>query len=160
MEYASVDSPIGPLLLAADATGLRILSFAGSSRAVSVGEDWVPDRGRLRQVRAELDAYFAGTLRNFTVALSPAGTPFQRLVWAALCAIPYGETISYLELARRVGNTKAVRAVGLANGANPIAIIMPCHRVVGSNGKLVGYGGGLPIKQALLALESGQGKMI
>lgn len=160
MEYANVDSPIGRLLLAGDAAGLRVLSFAGSTRAVSAASDWIPDRGLLRHARAQLDAYFAGRLRNFTIPLAPAGTPFQREVWAALCAIPYGETISYLELARRIGNIKAVRAVGLANGANPIAIIVPCHRVIGSNGRLIGYGGGLPIKQALLSLEIGQGKLI
>ena len=101
-------------------------------------------------------AYFAGELEAFNLSLTPQGTPFQLRVWNQLCEIPYGETISYGELARRVGDPKAARAVGLANGSNPIAIIVPCHRVIGSNGKLTGYGGGLPIKEKLLALERKQ----
>jgi methylated-DNA-[protein]-cysteine S-methyltransferase len=99
-------------------------------------------------------------LRTFDFPLAPQGTPFQQQVWRALCDIPYGETTSYGELARRIGNPNAVRAVGLANGSNPIAIIIPCHRVIGSNGSLTGYGGGLPIKKALLALERGQTRLI
>lgn len=160
MEYAFVESPVGRLLLAGDEHGLRVLSFATSDRATTVEPAWAPDRGSLARVRTELDRYFAGELRDFETPLMPEGTPFQRRVWSELCRIPYGETISYGELARRVGNTRAVRAVGLANGANPIAIVIPCHRVIGSNGTLVGYGGGLPIKQALLALERGQGTLL
>ena len=98
-------------------------------------------------------AYFAKDLRDFNLPLDPEGTTFQLEVWAALREIPYGETISYLDLAKAVGNPNAVRAVGLANGKNPLSIIVPCHRVIGSDGKLVGYGGGLPIKDALLKLE-------
>lgn len=160
MEYAFVPSPVGRLMLAGDADALRVLSFADSRRAVTPDAAWAPDRGALRAVREELDAYFRGQLERFTVPIRPGGTAFQQRVWAELCAIPYGETISYAELARRVGNPKAVRAVGLANGSNPIAIIVPCHRVIGSNGSLVGYGGGLPIKQALLAMEHGQGRLV
>src|SRR5690606_32152543 len=104
----------------------------------------------------QLDAYFRGTLRTFDLPLAPQGTPFQQTVWEALRHIPYGQTVSYGELARRVGRPAAVRAVGLANGSNPIAIVIPCHRVIGANGTLTGYGGGLPTKQALLALERGQ----
>jgi methylated-DNA-[protein]-cysteine S-methyltransferase len=104
----------------------------------------------------QLELYFAGKLENFDLALSPDGTAFQIDVWKRLCDIPYGETISYGELAKRIGNAKASRAVGLANGSNPIPIIIPCHRVIGSNGKLTGYGGGLPIKEKLLALERRQ----
>ena len=102
---------------------------------------------------AELREYFAGERRTFTVPLAPAGTPFQLRVWRALLEIPYGETTSYGELAQRLGQPTASRAVGLANGSNPIPVIIPCHRVIGANGSLTGYGGGLPIKQRLLALE-------
>jgi methylated-DNA-[protein]-cysteine S-methyltransferase len=104
-------------------------------------------------VKEQLAAYFRGDLQAFDLPLAPAGTPFQRRVWQELARIPYGETISYGELARRVGNPKAARAVGLANGQNPLPIIVPCHRVIGSDGRLTGYGGGLPRKEALLALE-------
>ena len=168
MQYARIDSPIGPLLLAGDADGLAVLSFAGARYAgdgrpkppVPVAAEWEPDRGGLREPRAELQAYFAGRLRGFTVPVRPSGTDFQRRVWSELQRIPYGETISYRELAIRIGHPQAVRAVGLANGANPIAIVIPCHRVIGSNGALVGFGGGLPIKQARLDLERGQGRLI
>jgi methylated-DNA-[protein]-cysteine S-methyltransferase len=104
----------------------------------------------------ELDQYFAGRLKAFSTPVAFRGTPFQNRVWRELRRIPYGETISYLELANRIQNPKAVRAVGMANGANPIAIIVPCHRVIGSNGSLTGFGGGLPTKRALLELEKGQ----
>jgi methylated-DNA-[protein]-cysteine S-methyltransferase len=107
------------------------------------------------EARRQLAAYFAGDLREFDLPLSAGGTPFQRQVWDALMKIPYGETVSYGELARGLGNPGAARAVGLANGNNPIGIIVPCHRVIGANGKLVGYAGGMPNKQALLALEAG-----
>ena len=117
-------------------------------------------RRPFREVAAQLTAYFAGRLRAFDVPVDPGGTPFQSRVWRALQDIPYGETESYGALARRIGDVKAVRAVGLANGANPISIIIPCHRVIGSNGSLIGYGGGLPTKRALLALEQGQGALI
>lgn len=116
----------------------------------------MPDTGLLKEPAAQLTAYFKGALRHFEVPVAPQGTAFQQQVWSALQQIPYGETLSYGELARRLGNPKAVRAVGLANGANPISVIIPCHRVIGSNGSLVGYGGGLATKQALLALERGQ----
>jgi methylated-DNA-[protein]-cysteine S-methyltransferase len=160
MTYATIESPIGPLLLAADIDGLRHLSFISGDRPTEVAGDWRLDRDGFTAVIDELEAYFAGRLNRFTAKLAPRGTPFQLTVWRALCDIPYGETISYGELARRIGNPKSVRAVGLANGANPLAIIVPCHRVIGSNGSLTGYGGGLPIKQRLLALESGQGRLV
>ena len=105
---------------------------------------------------ARLDRYFAGTLKKFSTKLAFNGTPFQIDVWKELTRIPYGETIGYLDLAKRIDHPKAVRAVGMANGANPIAIIVPCHRVIGSNGSLTGFGGGLPTKRALLELEKGQ----
>ena len=156
MQYRFIESPIGSLLLAADDAGLRFLLFGTGRRPVAPEPEWEPDRGLLKEPAQQLNAYFKGTLRVFDVRVAPVGTPFQLNVWAALQQIPYGETLSYGELARRLGNPKAVRAVGLANGSNPISIIIPCHRVIGSNGSLVGYGGGLATKQALLALERGQ----
>ena len=151
------DSPVGPLLLAGNHEGLHVLSFGVGSRPRNVDPSWVADAtGVLTGVRKELDEYFAGRLKKFMTPLAFAGTPFQHQVWTELCRIPYGETISYLELANRIRNAKAVRAVGMANGANPIAIIVPCHRVIGSNGSLTGFGGGLPTKRALLELERGQ----
>jgi methylated-DNA-[protein]-cysteine S-methyltransferase len=160
MVHRTIDTPVGPLLLAADASGLRLLAFAGGGRAPAVSPDWQPDHGELDGLVAELGAYFTGRLKVFSMPLAPQGTPFQRAVWSELQRIPYGETVSYGELARRLGNPKAVRAVGTANGSNPIAIIIPCHRVIGSNGSLVGYGGGLPIKQTLLALEGRQARLL
>jgi methylated-DNA-[protein]-cysteine S-methyltransferase len=160
MVHRTIDTPVGPLLLAADAGRLHVLAFAGGDRAPAVAPDWQPDRGELDGLVAELGAYFTGRLKVFSTPLAPQGTPFQRAVWEELQRIPYGETVSYGELARRLGNPKAVRAVGTANGYNPIAIIIPCHRVIGSNGSLVGYGGGLPIKQTLLALEGRQGRLL
>lgn len=151
------DSPVGPLLLAGDQDALHVLSFGVGSRPREIDAAWQPDtKGVLRNVRRELDDYFAGRLRKFSTALAFNGTAFQNAVWKQLCRIPYGETISYLDLAKRLDNPKAVRAVGMANGANPIAIIVPCHRVIGSNGSLTGFGGGLPTKRALLELEKGQ----
>ena len=156
MQYRTIDSAIGPLLLAADEAGLRFVLFGKGRRGVVPQPDWQPDRGLLTEPIRQLAAYFAGELRQFDVRVAPAGTMFQQSVWAELQRIPYGETISYAELARRIGNPDAVRAVGLANGANPISIVIPCHRVIGSNGSLTGYGGGLPVKRALIALETGQ----
>jgi methylated-DNA-[protein]-cysteine S-methyltransferase len=167
MEYCTIASPIGPLLLAGDHEGLRFLLFENDlerfkARRSGLPEPGIPGAveprtlGTLEPCVRQLNAYFQGALRAFDVPVAPQGTPFQRSVWAELQKIPYGETISYGELARRLGNPRAVRAVGLANGSNPIAIIIPCHRVIGSNGSLVGYGGGLATKQTLLALERGQ----
>jgi methylated-DNA-[protein]-cysteine S-methyltransferase len=157
--YYSVldDTPVGPLLLAGNRDGLHVLAFGLGSRPRAIDPSWMPDTsGVLTGIREELDEYFAGRLRRFTTPVVFGGTSFQHQVWMELCRIPYGETISYLALANRIKNPKAVRAVGLANGANPIAIIVPCHRVIGANGSLTGFGGGLPTKRALLELESGQ----
>jgi methylated-DNA-[protein]-cysteine S-methyltransferase len=161
------DSPVGPLLLAGDSEALHVLAFgappAGGRQKLHVSRPreidalWMPDKkGVLSGVCKELDQYFAGRLKKFSTKLAFKGTPFQNDVWKQLTRIPYGETISYLDLAKRIDNPKAVRAVGMANGANPIAIIVPCHRVIGSNGSLTGFGGGLPTKRALLELEKGQ----
>ena len=111
-------------------------------------------------VTSQLTEYFAGTRTRFELPLAPEGTPFQQRVWKALLDIPYGETISYGELAARLGSRSASRAVGLANGSNPLPIVIPCHRVIGANGKLTGYGGGLPIKERLLALERGERRLL
>jgi methylated-DNA-[protein]-cysteine S-methyltransferase len=147
-------------MVAGDDHGLRFVLFTRGRDKATPRAEWQPDRGALREAVRQLSAYFAGKLRDFTLDVAPEGTEFQRSVWRELQRIPYGETISYAQLARRIGNPNAVRAVGLANGSNPISIVIPCHRVIGSNGSLVGYGGGLPIKQALLALESGQRTLI
>ncbi len=157
MYYAWMDSPVGKLLVAGDQAGLRQVSFANGRGVVQPDAAWRENRRQVADAIRQLRDYFAGTRRQFDLPLAPEGTPFQIRVWNELQRIPYGETMSYGELARRVGNPNASRAVGLANGANPIAIVIPCHRVIGSNGKLTGYGGGLDTKQWLLALETGQG---
>ena len=160
MRYSEMQSPAGSLLLAADDAGLRQIIFMNGRDRTQPGRDWVLDRSAFAETIRQLEAYFAGGLESFNLPLAPQGTPFQLQVWRELCEIPYGETISYGELARRIGNPKAFRAVGLANGSNPIPIIIPCHRVIGSNGKLTGYGGGLPIKEKLLALERRQLRLL
>jgi methylated-DNA-[protein]-cysteine S-methyltransferase len=156
MSYTRMESPVGKLLMAADEQGLRQVSFESSKRAASVQPDWREDKALFAEVIRQLRAYFAGELKEFNVPLAPEGTEFQLRVWNSLRTIPYGETISYAQLAQNIGNPKAVRAVGLANGCNPIPIIIPCHRVIGSDGSLTGFGGGLPNKKKLLALESRQ----
>lgn len=156
MFYTQLESPVGVLTLVGDGSGLRQLAFGVRPPP----PEWEEDGAALAEVVRQLCAYFGGELEAFDLALAPAGTPFQLGVWKQLCEIPYGETISYGELARRVGNPKASRAVGLANGSNPIAIIVPCHRVIGSNGKLTGYGGGLSTKEKLLALERKQLRLL
>lgn len=158
MHYRYLDTPIGRLLLARDDAGLRQICFEGPAEAgpdVSASAGAGPRDDVFEDVVAQLTEYFAGTRRQFELPLAPAGTPFQQRVWAALLDIPYGHTISYGELAARIGQKSASRAVGLANGSNPLPIVIPCHRVIGANGKLTGYGGGLPIKERLLALERG-----
>ena len=153
--YSEIESPVGRLLLSGEPGCLRVLSFGGQPK-----ETWREDPTPFQQVIEQLRAYFEGELHEFSVALDPEGTPFQTRVWRELERIPYGETISYGQLAERIGNPKASRAVGLANGSNPIPIIVPCHRVIGSNGKLTGYGGGLPIKEKLLALVRRQRSLL
>jgi methylated-DNA-[protein]-cysteine S-methyltransferase len=156
IDYVWEDSPVGQLLIAADDDGLRQLLFASGRSEVQPQPGWRKNATHLAEVVRQLRAYFAGKLRQFDLPLAPEGTLFQRRVWHELLRIPYGETISYGELARRIGNPNGSRAVGLANGANPISIVIPCHRVIGSNGQLTGYGGGLKTKEWLLALERGQ----
>jgi methylated-DNA-[protein]-cysteine S-methyltransferase len=160
VSFTQIESPLGPLLLAADETGVRHIEFVNGRQTARPDPAWREDPELLQEPERQLRAYFAGELETFDLPLAPAGTTFQLAVWRRLCEIPYGETISYGELARRLGNPNASRAVGLANGANPIPIVIPCHRVIGSNGKLTGYGGGLPIKEKLLALERRQLRLL
>ncbi len=160
MSYTTIAPPVGPLLLVADEAGLRKIHFINGRHPAKPAPEWREDPTKLQETIRQLRAYFAGELETFDLTLAPQGTPFQLKIWNLLREIPYGETISYGELARRAGNPKASRAVGLANGANPIPIIIPCHRVIGSSGKLTGYGGGLPIKEKLLALERRQLRLL
>ncbi|MFV9635497.1 methylated-DNA--[protein]-cysteine S-methyltransferase [Mycobacterium neumannii] len=152
IHFRVVDSPVGPLTLAGKDTRLRHLRMVDQTYEPS-REGWVPDDGAFPEAVAQLEAYFAGELTEFNLELDMVGTVFQRKVWAALLTIPYGETRSYGEIARQIGAAGAFRAVGLANGHNPIGIIVPCHRVIGANGSLTGYGGGLDRKRALLDME-------
>jgi len=154
--YNWYDSPVGRLLLAGSPSGLSFVSFSRGKHAVPVRADWIEDRKAFTSVIEQLEEYFVGKRRRFELVLRPQGSQFQLAVWTELQSISYGETISYTDLALRIGKPKAVRAVGAANGANPIPIIIPCHRVIGSNGSLTGFGGGLPIKKRLLELESRQ----
>lgn len=150
--YRIVDSPIGPLTLAGEGRVLTNLAMAEQTHEPERAE-WIRDDTEFGDVAEQLKAYFAGQLQQFDVHLELSGTPFQRAVWDALRRIPYGQTQSYGEIARAIGSPNASRAVGLANGRNPIAIIVPCHRVIGANGSLTGFGGGLDRKSALLELE-------
>ena len=153
-----LDSPIGPLVLVAEDGALTGL-YMNTPRHAVVKDGWAeaPDDPLFVEAKAQLAAYFARERRAFELPLAGRGTEFQRRVWDELERIPYGETRSYGELARRLGDPNASRAVGLANGANPISILVPCHRVVGASGKLTGYGGGVERKLALLQLERGDG---
>jgi methylated-DNA-[protein]-cysteine S-methyltransferase len=149
-----LETPIGALLLAGDGEGLSTITFARNGVPADPPEASVERREPFAAVIEQLQRYFARELRSFELTLRPRGTPFQLRVWEALRAIPYGETRSYAEIARTIGKPDAVRAVGSANGANPIPIIVPCHRVLGSDGSLTGFGGGLRVKRFLLDLES------
>jgi methylated-DNA-[protein]-cysteine S-methyltransferase len=154
MRYVFHDSPVGPLLLAADDAALRVIEFPSPRHAVPRDATWIGGGNAiLDAVRVQLDGYFTARRRSFELPLGPRGTAFQCTVWRALADIPYGTTISYAQLARRVGKDTAMRAVGAANGRNPLPIVLPCHRVIGSDGSLTGFGGGLPTKRFLLELE-------
>ena len=155
MYYSHMDSPIGRLLLAGDEGGLRLISFPTGSRTRDVEPGWMENDAPFVEAKRQLAAYFAGELTEFDLPLAPEGTPFQLSVWQALRRIPYGKTVSYGAIAESIGRPSASRAVGAANGANPLPIVVPCHRVIGSTGKLTGFGGGLDTKAALLALEQG-----
>ncbi len=154
IDYQYIDSPIDPLLLAADEHGLRLIEFHTPRHPMARVADWREgDNAILHAARMQLKEYFAGTRTSFELPLAPHGTAFQKEVWHALADIAYGQTISYAQLAQHVGKPSAMRAVGAANGRNPLPIVLPCHRVIGADGSLTGFGGGLPTKQFLLELE-------
>jgi methylated-DNA-[protein]-cysteine S-methyltransferase len=156
--YDSFESPIGGMLLAATGKGLSGIYFDRQKHFPGKDSAWKhdPDNPHLKRAKRQLAEYFAGKRRQFDLALDPSGTGFQKRVWKAISGVPYGETISYGELARRAGFPAGARAAGAATGRNPIGIVVPCHRIVGSDGSLTGYAGGLEKKRALLALEAGQ----
>jgi methylated-DNA-[protein]-cysteine S-methyltransferase len=162
--YATLETPIGLLQFFGGAAGLLMVALpnegppapAARVRRLLGAVEVIEDPLALAPALAQFEAYFRGELRQFDLPLDPRGTPFQRQVWAAVARVAYGETRSYGEIAAAIGKPAAVRAVGLANGANPLPIIIPCHRVIGANGSLTGYGGGLEAKRRLLALERGQ----
>lgn len=153
MWFDQFDTPIGRMTLAADEHGLRHVLFPDNKYPPARTGDWHRDASALREAREQLLDYFAGTRRGFDLVLAPEGTAFQVTVWKTLARIPFGATWSYGELARHIGEPKAVRAVGAANGRNPLPVILPCHRVIGADGRLTGFGGGLPLKKFLLDLE-------
>ncbi len=151
--YSYLSSPIGDLLLAGDGESLHLVGFPAGKSRTRHRDDWQLNDAVFTEERLQITAYFNGELSEFTLRLAPQGTDFQKQVWNALLAIPYGQTCSYGHIAQQIGRPKASRAVGAANGQNPIPIIIPCHRVIGSTGKLTGFGGGLPTKEKLLGLE-------
>lgn len=154
LRYAHMESPVGALLLARDDEGLRVISFPSGHKARAPEPGWQKtDIAEFDDTTSQLTAYFDGETTEFDLPLKPEGTPFQMAVWEALQDIPYGETISYGELAKRIGKPSASRAVGAANGANPLPIVIPCHRVIGADNSLTGFGGGVDIKEFLLEHE-------
>jgi len=151
--YTLLDTPCGPLCIAGTTQGLTHVEFQDGERPVRPQPEWREDRKVLDEARRQLRAYFEGRRQRFTLPLAPQGTPFQQRVWRELQEIPWGTTTTYREIAERLGQPAAVRAVGHANGRNPIAIVIPCHRVVGANGRLTGYAGGIATKRRLLQHE-------
>lgn len=152
--YYEIASPVGSLLLVGNAAGLAAIHFESRTSPATIDPGWRQSRGPFRSLIGQLEEYFRGERREFEVELAPTGTPFQQSVWAELRLIPYGSVTSYGELARKIGKPTAYRAVGAANGANPWPIVVPCHRVIGSDRSLTGFGGGLGAKQTLLRLEA------
>jgi methylated-DNA-[protein]-cysteine S-methyltransferase len=152
MFFCYYDSPVGRLLVGGRKK-LEFIHFPKGKSAVSPASDWVDDPRKFAEPLTQLDRYFNGSLTRFSLEYTLEGTPFQRRVWRELAKVPYGTTISYGELARRIGNGRAARAVGMANAKNPLPIVIPCHRVIGKNGTLTGFGGGLDVKHKLLTLE-------
>ena len=155
--YTFIESPVGALYLGMTGEKLSDLRFAGRAEKIDPGEGWKEVTAPFKETIKQLRAYFKGGLKRFDIPLLLEGTDFQRAAWKELRKIPYGKTITYGEQARRMGNPKASRAIGGANGANPVAIIVPCHRVIGSSGRLTGFGGGLDVKEKLLILENASG---
>jgi len=159
MRYTTFASPLGELLAIASSRGLSGLYLPGDRHfPTKVGASWQADDALFTSLRNQLNAYFSGRPTRFDLALDLVGTSFQQRVWTALCAIPWGATASYAEIAHRIGAPRAARAVGMANGRNPVAIIVPCHRVIGASGDLTGYASGIVNKRYLLDLESGAAK--
>jgi methylated-DNA-[protein]-cysteine S-methyltransferase len=156
---ARLTTPVGAILVAEASDGVLAIQFENGRRKRRVDPAWRPVDANAIDAAVQLTEYFAGTRRTFNMTLAPQGTAFQRQVWAAVAAIPFGQTKSYGAIAAEIGAPSAVRAVGAANGQNPCPIVVPCHRVIGSDGSLTGYGGGLPIKRALLDFERGTGRL-
>jgi methylated-DNA-[protein]-cysteine S-methyltransferase len=154
--YTTMESPIGELLLVGDGDNLSGMYMQDGRKPKTIAAGWQQSAAPLADTKTQLEEYFAGNRTTFEIPLAAQGAPFEREVWHALEEIPYGETVSYGEIARRIGQPAAARAVGTANGRNPIAVIVPCHRVIGADGTLTGYGGGLERKRLLLELEQGQ----
>lgn len=155
IRYARYESPLGTVIAIADPHGIISIDFVDAKYAKRIERDWIEDADdpTLRECFGQLREYFAGTRHEFDLPLSPHGTPFQERVWQEIARVPYGETISYGELARRAGAPGQARAAGAATGRNPVGVVIPCHRIVGSDGSLTGYAGGLGRKQRLLELE-------
>ena len=159
--FAFLDSPLGRLVAVADGDAVLRIHFAGQKYSPPIRSSWRENSAcaPLRETIRQLREYFAGARREFTVPLAPEGTPFQREVWKALLSVRYGQTLAYSELAQRAGHPGCARAAGAANGRNPIAIVIPCHRIIGADGSLTGYAGGLERKRALLELEAGRSQL-
>ena len=155
MNYSYIQTPVGLLLATGTAEGIASISFMKNGHPASPAAECKRNDAIFDDLRKQVGAYFGGQLRSFDLPLDPRGTPFQRDVWAALLSIPYGATRTYSDIALAVGRPSAFRAVGAANGANPLPIVVPCHRVIGANGSLTGFGGGMKVKKSLLELESG-----
>jgi methylated-DNA-[protein]-cysteine S-methyltransferase len=151
--YCYFTSPIGKLLLVGTKNGLAELHFPTEAAAKEIPPDWQLDKTKFTTAIEQLEEYFAGRRKIFDLKLAPSGTPFQLSVWQALQQVPYGTTASYGEIARKIGNPKACRAIGMANHHNPLPIVIPCHRIIGKDGSLTGFGGGLDLKRQLLELE-------
>ena len=153
--YCYYDSPIGRMLLVGTEAELEELNFPNYTENKHVPREWTEDESVFTEPLRQLNEYFAGKRQEFNLAIAPQGTPFQQQVWRELCKIPFGETASYQTIAERMGKPKACRAVGMANGKNPLPIIIPCHRIIGKDGSMTGFGGGLALKRQLLDLERG-----
>ena len=154
MIYCYMETPLGRLLLAGEEEGLRLIGFPEGKGHKKPDQDWRKSDTAWKQVKIQLDEYFTGERKIFDLDLAPCGTDFQMRVWDELLKIPYGETRSYGDIAMKLGNPGAARAVGAANGRNPLPIVIPCHRVIGSNGSMTGFGGGIKTKEFLLQLET------
>lgn len=154
--FRRLASPLGEILIAGNRNRISLLAFQQGTSPIEVRPEWRESPTGFADAARQIDAYFRGGLTSFELELEVSGTPFQTTVWRALTEIPYGKTVSYREIAERIGNPRAVRAVGLANSLNPIPLLVPCHRVIGADGRLTGYRGGIEIKRRLLELEGAE----